>query len=218
MDHYAVAVSGLQHLESTAINLVLATSPVKLVAAYLWPTRPLIESDLSVYQSGGFPFSMARDFNTKHTDWNSRLPTARSSLLRDYAIRNTCLIHTPDSPTTATYTHNASLDVFDIIVVKNFVLPVYLTVCSALSLDHLPILIDSMCRSSFHNPLDRTGFTRMDWAAFQACLDDRLSGNPVVNNEEAIDKCIEDQRHPRSHSGICCQASTPWRPAVPYTR
>jgi hypothetical protein len=32
----------------------------------------------------------------------------------------------------------------------------------------------------------------MDWAAFQACLDDGLPGNPVVNNEEAIDKCAEE--------------------------
>jgi hypothetical protein len=32
----------------------------------------------------------------------------------------------------------------------------------------------------------------MDWAAFQACLYDRLQGNPVVNNEEAIDKCVEE--------------------------
>jgi hypothetical protein len=32
----------------------------------------------------------------------------------------------------------------------------------------------------------------MDWAAFQACLDNRLPGNPVVNDEEAIDKCFED--------------------------
>jgi hypothetical protein len=30
----------------------------------------------------------------------------------------------------------------------------------------------------------------MDWAAFQACLDERLPGNPVVNDEEAINKCI----------------------------
>jgi hypothetical protein len=48
----------------------------------------------------------------------------------------------PDSPTTALYTHNATLDVLDI-VVKDFVLPVHLTVCAALSSDHLPILIDS---------------------------------------------------------------------------
>jgi hypothetical protein len=32
----------------------------------------------------------------------------------------------------------------------------------------------------------------MDWAAFQACLDDRLPGNPVVDDEEAIDKCVEE--------------------------
>jgi hypothetical protein len=78
------------------------------------------------------------------------------------------------------------------VVVKGFVLRVYLTVCSALSSDHLPILIDTTCRSSFQNLLDLPNFTRMDWAAFQACLEDRLPGNPVVNDEEAIDKCVEE--------------------------
>jgi hypothetical protein len=32
----------------------------------------------------------------------------------------------------------------------------------------------------------------MDWVAYQACLEDRLPGNPSVNDEEAIDKCLED--------------------------
>jgi hypothetical protein len=32
----------------------------------------------------------------------------------------------------------------------------------------------------------------MDWAAFQACLEDRLPGNPVVVDEEGIDKCVEE--------------------------
>jgi hypothetical protein len=32
----------------------------------------------------------------------------------------------------------------------------------------------------------------MDSAAFQACIDDRPPGNPVVNDEEAIDKCVEE--------------------------
>jgi hypothetical protein len=45
IDHYAVPVSGLQYLEATAIHLVLATRPVKLVSAYLALTRPLIDSD-----------------------------------------------------------------------------------------------------------------------------------------------------------------------------
>jgi hypothetical protein len=83
---------------------------------------------------------MAGDLNAKHKDWNSRLTTARGLLLRDYADRNSCLIYGPDSPTTAPYTHNATPDVPDI-VVKDFVLPVHLTVCAALSSDHLRILI-----------------------------------------------------------------------------
>jgi hypothetical protein len=87
IDDNAVPVSGLQHLEATAIHLVLATRPVKLVTAYLSPTRPLIESDISEFLSGGFPVLMAGDLNAKHTDWNSRRTAPRGSLLRDYAIR-----------------------------------------------------------------------------------------------------------------------------------
>jgi hypothetical protein len=134
---------------------------------------------------------MAGDLNAKHKDWNSRPVTARGSLLRDYAERNSCLIYGPDSPTTAPYTH-VTPDVLHIAVVKVFVLPVHLTVCATLSSDHLPILIDTSCRSSFQYLPDRPNFTRMDWAAFQACLEHRLPGNPVVVDEEAIDKCREE--------------------------
>jgi hypothetical protein len=75
-------------------------------------------------------------------------------------------------------THNDIPDVLDIVAVKDFVLPVHLTVCSALSSDLLPILIDTTCRLFFQNLLDSPDATRMDWAAFQACIDERLPGNP----------------------------------------
>jgi hypothetical protein len=152
----------------------------------------MIESDLTECLSAGIPFLMAGYLNAEEKDWNSRLSTARASLLRDYADRNSYLIYGPDSPITAPYTHNATPDVLDINVVKDFVLPVHLTVCTALSSDHLPILIDTSCRSSFRNLPDRPDFTRMDWAAFQACLEHRLPGNPVVVDGEAIDKCLEE--------------------------
>jgi hypothetical protein len=141
-DLYAMPVFGLQYPEATAKHLVLATRPVKLVSACHSPTRPLIESDLTECLSGGIPVLMAGDFNAKHTDWNSTLITARGSLLHDYADRNSCLIHGPDSPIMAPYTHNATPDVLDTAFVKNFILLVHLTVCTALSSDHLPTLID----------------------------------------------------------------------------
>jgi hypothetical protein len=124
--------------------------------------------------------------NAKHTDWNSRLNTTRGALLCDYANRNACLIYGPDSPTTVPYQQNANPDVLDIVVVKDFVLPVHLTVCPALSSDHLPVLIDTMCRTSFRNLLDRPDFKRMDWVAYQACLEGRLPGNTTVNDYRQV--------------------------------
>jgi hypothetical protein len=61
-----VPVSGLQYLEATAIHLVLATRPMKLVSAYLAPTRPLIESNLTECLRGEIPILTEGDLNAKH--------------------------------------------------------------------------------------------------------------------------------------------------------
>jgi hypothetical protein len=110
------------------MRLVLATRPVQLVADYVSPTQPLLESDLTECQNGGFPVLMEGDLNAKHMDRNCRLITDRDSLLRDYAKRNSSLIKGPDSPTTNPYTQNATPDVLDTVVVKVFVLPAHLSV------------------------------------------------------------------------------------------
>jgi len=57
--HHAVPVSGLTHLEATAIQVVLAGRPVKIIAAYLSPSRPLIGADLTACFGGGLPVLMA---------------------------------------------------------------------------------------------------------------------------------------------------------------
>jgi hypothetical protein len=160
IDHYAVPVSGLQHLEATAKHIVLATTQVKLVVAYLSPTRSLIESDLSECLSGGFPVLMT------------------GSLLRDYDIRNTCLIYGPESPTTAPYTHKATprrprhsgcqglrpTGVCHCLFCTQLGSPTY--PCR----HHLPIILSK-----------RTGppnFTRMGWAASRIALMTNSRGTP----------------------------------------
>jgi hypothetical protein len=127
IDHKAVPVSGLQYLQATAIHLVLGTGPVKLLSAYLAPTRPSIESDVTECLSRGIPALMVGDLNDKHMDWNSELIAANGSLFRDYSHRNSYFfIYGPDFPTTAPYTQKDIADILDI-VVKDFVLPVHLT-------------------------------------------------------------------------------------------
>jgi len=162
--HHSVPVPGLTHLEFTAIQVTLAGKPVLILAAYLSPSRPLIGADLTACFGGGLPVLMAGDLNAKHVDWNSRLNTRRGKILREYADGNSCLIFGPDSPTTNPYNPLVTPDVLDIVITKNLSFPVYLTSYSALSSDHLPVLIDNSCRSSFHNPPDRPDFERTDWA------------------------------------------------------
>jgi hypothetical protein len=87
VDHYAVPVSGLQHLKSSAKHQVLATSQGK-VSTYLSPTQPLMESDLTELLSVLFPVLMSGDLNAKHKDWSSSLITAQSALLSDYAKKS----------------------------------------------------------------------------------------------------------------------------------
>ena len=107
---------------------------------------------------------MAGDLNTKQTNWNSRLTTTRGRRLRDYANEHSCLIYGPDTPTTIPCNSSATPDVLDIVLTKYLVTPVYLTTCSALSSDNLPVLIERRCRSSFLNLPDRSNFRRTDWS------------------------------------------------------
>jgi hypothetical protein len=138
------------------------------------------------------PVLMAGDLNAKYVDWNSRLTTRSGKLLRDYTDENSCLIFGPDTPTTNPYNLSATPTVLDIAITQNLTFPVYLTSCSALSSDHLPVIIDTACRSSFQHPLDRPEFRRTDWTTFQTHLEDQILFDPELHNGMAIDTCVEN--------------------------
>jgi hypothetical protein len=80
------------HLEATAIQVMLAARPVKILAAYLTPSRPLMGADLTACFGGELSVFLTGDLNAKNVDWNSRLTTRRRKLLRHYADENSCLI------------------------------------------------------------------------------------------------------------------------------
>jgi hypothetical protein len=113
-------------------------------------------------------------------------------MLRDYADGNSCLICGPASPTTIPYNPLATPDVLDIVITKNRIFPVYLTSCSVLSSDHLPVLIDATCRSSFQHPRDRPDFRRTDWYNLQTHLEDQIPFDPELHDGMAIDTHVEN--------------------------
>ena len=70
----------------------------------------------------------------------------------------------------------------DIVINKNLSFPVYLTSCSALSSEHLPVIIDTACRLP-----DRPDFRRTAWANFQTHLEEIIQFDPELHNEMPID-------------------------------
>jgi hypothetical protein len=96
---------------------------------------------------------------------------------------------------------------------------VYLTTISALSSDHLPILIDTHCRSTFLSPPDRLDLRKTDWSKFQACLEAGLPANPDLPNKVAIDTCVKDLSSTISNaltvSTPKCRPRADLRPPIP---
>jgi hypothetical protein len=137
------------------------------------------------------PVLQAGGLNAKHVHWNSRMTTRRGKLLRDYADENSCLILGPDIPTTNPYKLSATPDVLDIAITQKLTFPVYLTSCSALSSDHLLVIIDTACFSSFQHLPGRPDFRRTDWATFQTHLEDQIPFDLELHNGMAIDTCVE---------------------------
>jgi hypothetical protein len=97
-------------------------------------------------------------------DWNSRLTIARGTFLRHFPDRHSCFIHGPDSPTTVPYIPSENPDFLGIEVNQNHPTLAHLTACSALSKDHLPILIDTRCPSFLVKLPDRRDFRWTDWS------------------------------------------------------
>ena len=129
-------------MEAAAIWVNIGGNTVILETVYLSPLRSLVETDLWVYISGGKPVLLAGDVKAKLKDCNSWLNSPRGVLLREFAAANSYFVLGADSPTTIPSSSTVIPDVLDIVVVKDFVQPVNLTVCSALSSDHLPVTVD----------------------------------------------------------------------------
>ena len=150
IDHYSVPVANLRQMEATNICVNIGGRPVKIVVVYLPPLRSLVDADLLGCISGGTLLPLPGDLKAKHKDWNSRPNSPRGVLLREFASTNSCILSGPDSATTIPSSPtDEEPDVLDILVVKDFVLPANMTVCSALSSDHFPITVDLRGRSSF---------------------------------------------------------------------
>jgi hypothetical protein len=130
---------------------------------------------------------MAGYMNAKHVDWDSGLTTSMGACVTTLIETLASSVGKLPPPRFPTNTKRPST-FFDVVVAKDFALPVQLTVCSTLSLDRSGMIIYNAFRLSIYNLIDRPGIMLMDTelAQLQAFLEERFQGNPTVNDEEAL--------------------------------
>jgi len=95
------------------------------------------------------------------------------------------LIYGLDTTTTIPFNPSATWDVLDIVITNDLASPVHPTSCSAMSLDHLPVLIDMTCPSFFHTT-DCPDFRRIEWATFQVHLEDSILSYSELHNNRHV--------------------------------
>ena len=139
---------GLIQLEATTVQDIVDGRPVKILAAYLSHSNPLIRADLTACFA-------------KHKDLNSWQTLRRGYSCVYYATRTpiSSFERTPQPPTHNLYT---TPDVLDIVKAKDLRFPVCLTSCSALNSNHFPAFIDTGCCLYFQHPTDRWDFRSTD--------------------------------------------------------
>jgi len=216
--HHSVPVPGLTHLEATAIQVILAGRPVKILAAYLsfLPTDWSGPDHLFRWGIAG-PDGRQPQRQTRGLELAADHETGK--FLHDYADENSCLIFGLDTPTTNPYNSSATPNVLDTVIVKDLLFPVYLTLSSALNSDHLLVLIHTACHSSFQHPLGRPDFRHTDWANFQTHLEGQIPFDPELHKGMAIDMCIENfsgavLKALAASTPKCCPRDDP-RPLIP---
>jgi hypothetical protein len=149
------------------------------------------------------------DLNAKRVDSISRLNKIRVELLRDYDDEKSCLILVSDTPTINLLTPSAITDILDFVSTKKISSSIYLIRFSALSSDHLQVLIDTNCHSSFHQPPDRSHFRRTAWTNFLNYFIEQIPFNPELYNVIIIDTCVENILRRRSEGSISFSQVSP---------
>jgi hypothetical protein len=108
----------LQHMEATAIQLIINKELITLVSIYNPPGK-IIERDLDLLLQTGNKVILAGDFNAKHFTWHSRNNNGAGRVLLRHYNNSEYLITAPVSPTHVPDGNPGSADVLDLAILHN---------------------------------------------------------------------------------------------------
>lgn len=191
--HYELQKFSKEHIQATSIVVEDWTGPLTISALYSPPKHSITKTQyLEYYKTLGNRFIAGGDYNAKHTHWGSRTITYKGRQLllamEEYKLRHI----STGQPTYWPSDPRKIPDLIDFAVTKG-IPDNHLNAhsCLDLSSDHSPIIITVSTRIINKKREHRLHNKNTDWNLFRNTLDEFLTLNTALVNNEDITKAVE---------------------------
>uniref|UniRef100_A0A6M2DDB3 Putative rna-directed dna polymerase from mobile element jockey n=1 Tax=Xenopsylla cheopis TaxID=163159 RepID=A0A6M2DDB3_XENCH len=177
LKHHVLPPFQKEYLQATIIAIETKLFNISIVATYCPPKHKILFNEFNEFFSVlGDKFIIGGDFNCKHTDWGSRLTTAKGKELLSSINYNNAIHLSTGCPTYWPTDFNKTPDLLDFFIVKGIPSKYFKTAANYdLSSDHSPIFLTF---STYPVPLNYS--TKLhnqytNWLIFQNIIDHKLT-------------------------------------------
>lgn len=191
IEHNPLDLAELHSLEAVAVSVDLNGEPHTLIAAYKRPIAKWDERDVIQIFNNTNKTIVIGDLNSKSIYWNCRASNPSGRTLDELCGRYSMYVSAPSEPTYFPYRLNAEPDILDIILLKNFSMPITQTVLFELDSDHVPVIITFNTTPKISKLPPRLITGHVNWETFQDKLNVLSNCFTSLESEEEIECAIE---------------------------
>lgn len=186
--HHQIVLPPLITIEATGVEIMTRNGPLRLVAVYCPPGVKMDTADIDRLLDSNLPTVLGGDLNAKNRAWNSRVNNTRGNALLARSRTQGFTVSGPAEPTH--YQGSCTPDVLDVAVTMGFQQSFDLETITALTSDHLPVLmrVGDVCEPIQQQT--RYNFREANWKLYREELDLRISTGPIESTAE-LDKAVE---------------------------
>ncbi|GFR21507.1 nucleic-acid-binding protein from transposon X-element [Trichonephila clavata] len=177
------------NIENTAITLHRTNEKsITIISAYRPPRSKICEQDLQKFFRNRDCCLVIGDLNAKNKYWNPHPRVNQAgTVIYNYCNKMGISIHAPTEPTR--FDAHGVNNTLDIALAKGLH-TIAATSISELTSDHNPVNFD-ISLNNFNSPSIST-CSFPNWTKFQTVLTESIPGNPVIANEDDIEKSISN--------------------------
>ena len=191
--HYELPSFQKDYLQATSVAIEDCHGTITTSAVYCPPRHSFAKQNFdSLFDALGNRFIAGRNYNAKHTQWGSRLVTARGKNLLKIITTNNLNYLTTYEPTYWPTDTNKFPDLLALFITKN-ISPSYIQINSSaeLSSDHSPVIATVGSAIIENPPNDLIHNQLTNWQLFREVFNHSTSASMSLKTKEDIETATE---------------------------